>query len=178
MAIITTAKNLIFKHKVSAVVGCVGIVLVAVIATALLKPGTSAAANEPSGIPTTWAQIQAVAKKNPRLAELGMIKLRQAQRLAALERLHPLTAAQRAAALKWAQQQEAAHQVSPNQKGLADASGFFPIGKSGSGPWPSCEFFGHNLYVSPPMGSSRVQYMERYSKVFHNRMIASGVSPR
>jgi hypothetical protein len=159
MAIIALLQKAIREHRVAAAAGGVAVIVVVTGGVVLLKTNPSVAASQPRGIPTTMAQIRAEARKDPRLAELGLLWLRQSERTAHVDPLFPLTAAQRAADAKWIQQQQAEHSSPANQKAPADASGLFPILKSGTGPWSSCEFFGHNLYVSPPKGSSGIQFL-------------------
>ena len=159
MAVITSLKRAILHHKTAVAAGVMVVICATVGVVLLLKAGASASANAPQGIPTTMAQIRAMERKDPRLAELGLIQLRQNERLSDLEHLRSLTPAERAAVANWIRQQQAQHSSSNAQRVPADASGFFPVLKSGAGPWPSCQFFGHNLYVSPPSGSSGIQYM-------------------
>lgn len=159
MAVIAPLQRAIRKHKVAATAAGIAVIVMTTGGVVLLKTSASAAASQPRGIPTTMAQIRAEARKNPRLAALGLLWLRLSERTAHVDPLFPLTAAQRAADAKWIQQQQAEHSPPTSQKAPADASGLFPILKSGAGPWPSCEFFGHNLYVSPPRGPSGIQYL-------------------
>lgn len=160
MALMTPLKRFIASHKMAAGAACgAAIAMVTAAALVVVRPGTSNASSGPRGIPTTMAQIRAEARKDPKLAEIGLIRLQETERMAQLGHLKPLTAEQRAADLKWIQQQQAAHAQPTNQRAPANKSGIFPIAKSGAGPWPSCEFFGHNLYATPPAGSTGVQYL-------------------
>lgn len=123
----------------------------------LLSPGALcvAGANRPAG-PRTTAQIRGDLREHElRLAYLAILRRLRAQNRASAVR-HP-SPVQRAAVE--ALGRKIRQQLSrPRTRGPAEKAGLFSI-RNGAGPWPSCEFYGHNFYVTPPMGRSGVQFI-------------------
>jgi hypothetical protein len=144
----------------------------------LLSAGASGAPSsaKPQPVPTTRAQILADARHHEMaLVRAGMLRMHEMLARAELARIRRLSPSQRSALEKALQARLRKILSARPQKGPAEKAGFYPIVK-GVGPWGICAFYAHNLYVSPPMGPSGIQY-EVYAGNIPSQMECTTTDP-